>query len=290
MFDIKDKNVLITGATSGIGRAAVLSLSNMGANISFIARNSEKADKLCQEIFDKTGKRPNSIIADLSSQEDIKKAAHEYIQLGIPLHVLLNNAGIMNGSRRETVDGFEEIFAVNHLAYYSLTALLLDKIKESAPGRIVNVSSGAHKFVKNMDFDDLQSEKTYKPFKVYGYSKLANILFTKKLASLLKNDSVTVNCLHPGFVSTSLGQQPEGGWSPSFILKILIAPLTKLFARSGDKGAESSIYLCSSPEVSETTGEYFFNCKVEKTTQGARNEDDADRLWKVSSQLTGISL
>ncbi len=285
MFDIKDKNVLITGATSGIGRAAALSLSNMGANISFIARNSEKADKLCQEIFDKTGKRPNSIIADLSSQEDIKKAAHEYIQLGIPLHVLLNNAGIMNSSRRETVDRFEEIFAVNHLAYYSLTALLLDKIKESAPGRIVNVSSGAHTFVKNMDFDDLQSEKTYKPFKVYGYSKLANILFTKKLASLLKNDSVTVNCLHPGFVSTSLGQQNDFP-----ILKFFITPLTKLFARSGDKGAESSIYLCSSPEVSETTGEYFFNCKVEKTTQGARNEDDADRLWKVSSQLTGISL
>ena len=154
MFDIKGKNVLITGATSGIGRAAALSLSNMGANISFIARNSEKADKLCKEIFDNTDKRPNSIIADMSSQEDIKKAAHEYIQLGIPLHVLLNNAGIMNSSRRETVDGFEEIFAVNHLAYYSLTVLLLDKIKESASSRIVNVSSGAHKFVKNMDFDD----------------------------------------------------------------------------------------------------------------------------------------
>tara|TARA_B100001146_G_scaffold84385_1_gene75009 strand:+ start:176 stop:1036 length:861 start_codon:yes stop_codon:yes gene_type:complete len=286
VFDIKGKNVLITGATSGIGRAAALSLSNMGANISFIARNSEKADKLCKEIFDNTDKRPNSIIADMSSQEDIKKAAHKYIQLGIPLHVLLNNAGIMNSSRRETVDGFEEIFAVNHLAYYSLTALLLDKIKESAPSRIVNVSSGAHKFVKSMDFDDLQSEKTYKPFKVYGYSKLANILFTKKLASLLKNDSVTVNCLHPGFVSTSLGQQNDF----PILLKILITPLAKLFARSGDKGAESSIYLCSSSEVSETTGEYFFNCKVEKTTQGARNEDDADRLWNVSSQLTGISL
>ena len=286
MFDIKGKNVLITGATSGIGRAAALSLSSMGANISFIARNSEKADALSQEIFDKTDKRPNSIIADLSSQEDIKKAAHEYIQLGIPLHVLLNNAGIMNSSRRETVDRFEEIFAVNHLAYYSLTVLLLDKIKESAPSRVVNVSSGAHKFVKNMDFDDLQSEKTYRPFKVYGYSKLANILFTKKLARILKNDNITVNCLHPGFVSTSLGQQNDF----PILLKILVAPLARLFARSGSKGAESSIYLCSSPEVSEITGEYFFNSKIKETALGAKNEDDADKLWQISSELTGVSI
>ena len=286
MFDVKDKNVLITGATSGIGRAAALSLSQMGAHISFIARNKEKADVLCQEISDISHQRPYPIIADLSSQEEIKRAVGEFIQQNIPLHVLLNNAGIMNSTRKATVDGFEETFAVNHLAYYSLTVLLLDKIKESAASRIVNVSSAAHTFVKNMNFDDLQSEKTFKPFKVYGYSKLANILFTKKLAKILKDDNITVNCLHPGFVSTSLGQQNDF----PILLKILVAPLARLFARSGSKGAESSIYLCSSPEVSEITGEYFFNSKIKETALGAKNEDDADKLWQISSELTGISI
>jgi len=281
MFDIKEKNVLITGATSGIGKAAALKLSSLGAKIYFIARNEKKAEDLAKEIENLSGMMPYSIIADLSSQKEIKRAADEFKSLNIPLHILLNNAGLINMERKETVDGFEEVFALNHLAYYSLTQLLLDNIKNGSPSRIVNVSSGAHAFVKGFNFDDVQSLSSYKPFQVYGYSKLANILFTKKLASLLKDENVSVNCLHPGVVGTAFGQNNGS------LQKVLFF-IAKPFIRSPEKGAESSVYLCSSPEVSNTTGEYFYNCKIEKTTKWARSEEDADRLWLLSRELTGI--
>ena len=281
MFDIKEKNVLITGATSGIGKAAALKLSSLGAKICFIARNEKKAEDLAKEIENLSDMIPYSIIADLSSQKEIKRAADEFKSLNIPLHILLNNAGLINMERKETVDGFEEVFALNHLAYYSLTQLLLDNIKNGSPSRIVNVSSGAHAFVKGFNFDDVQSLSSYKPFQVYGYSKLANILFTKKLASLLKDENVSVNCLHPGVVGTAFGQNNGS------LQKVLFF-IAKPFIRSPEKGAESSVYLCSSPEVSNTTGEYFYNCKIEKTTKWARSEEDADRLWLLSRELTGI--
>ena len=281
MFDIKEKNVLITGATSGIGKAAALKLSSLGAKICFIARNGKKAEDLAKEIENLRGMMPYSIIADLSSQKEIKRAADEFKSLNIPLHILLNNAGLINMERKETVDGFEEVFALNHLAYYSLTQLLLDNIKNGSPSRIVNVSSGAHAFVKGFNFDDVQSLSSYKPFQVYGYSKLANILFTKKLASLLKDENVSVNCLHPGVVGTAFGQNNGS------LQKVLFF-IAKPFIRSPEKGAESSVYLCSSPEVSNTTGEYFYNCKIEKTTKWARSEEDAERLWLLSRELTGI--
>tara|TARA_B100000029_G_scaffold75195_1_gene66920 strand:- start:1162 stop:2007 length:846 start_codon:yes stop_codon:yes gene_type:complete len=281
MFDIREKNVLITGATSGIGKAAALKLSSLGANIYFIARNEKKAEDLAKEIENISGIIPYSIIADLSSQKEIKRAADEFKSLNIPLHILLNNAGLINMERKETVDGFEEVFALNHLAYYSLTLLLLDNIKNGSPSRIVNVSSGAHAFVKGFNFDDVQSLSSYKPFQVYGYSKLANILFTKKLASLLKDENVSVNCLHPGVVGTAFGQNNGS------LQKVLFF-IAKPFIRSPEKGAESSVYLCSSPEVSNTTGEYFYNCKIEKTTKWARSEEDAERLWLLSRELTGI--
>ena len=281
MFDIKEKNVLITGATSGIGKAAALKLSSLGAKICFIARNEKKAEDLAKEIENLSDMIPYSIIADLSSQKEIKRAADEFKSLNIPLHILLNNAGLINMERKETVDGFEEVFALNHLAYYSLTQLLLDNIKNGSPSRIVYVSSGAHAFVKGFNFDDVQSLSSYKPFQVYGYSKLANILFTKKLASLLKDENVSVNCLHPGVVGTAFGQNNGS------LQKVLFF-IAKPFIRSPEKGAESSVYLCSSPEVSNTTGEYFYNCKIEKTTKWARSEEDAERLWLLSRELTGI--
>ena len=184
MNNVKGKNILITGATSGIGKSAAISLSKMGGNIVFIARNEEKAEKLSKEIKSISGMNPTFIIADLSSQKEIKKAADTYRKMDKSLDILLNNAGLINLKRRETIDGFEETFAVNHLAYFTLTNLLLDKIKESPFSRIINVSSGAHYAVKRMNFDDIQSINSYKPFKVYGYSKLANILFTKKLSEL----------------------------------------------------------------------------------------------------------
>ena len=281
MFNIRDKNILITGATSGIGKAAAIKLAAMGANIHFIARNKEKAKDLSEEIEKLSGKMPCSIIADLSSQNEIKKAAEEFKSLNTPLHVLLNNAGLINMERKETVDGFEAVFALNHLAYYSLTNLLLENLKNGYPSRIVNVSSGAHAFVKGFDFDDVQALNSYKPFQVYGYSKLANILFTKKLSSLLEDEKITVNCLHPGVVGTAFGQNNGSLQKALFFI-------AKPFIRSPEKGAESSVYLCSSPDVSNISGEYFYNCKIEKTTKWAKCQEDADKLWSLSAELTGI--
>ena len=281
-FEIKNKNVLITGATSGIGEATAIDLAKKGANIFFIARNNLKAQNLSDKIEFISGKRSKFFIADLASLKNIKDSALEFISLDIPLHVLLNNAGLINNNRKETVDGLEEVFSINHLAYFYLTYLLLDKLKEGTPSRIINVSSGAHAFVKGFNFDDVNSLKEYKPFKVYGYSKLANILFTKKLSQVLENENITVNCLHPGVVGTGFGQN-NGVFS-----KILFN-LSKPFMRSSEKGAETSIYLCSSPDVSDVSGQYFYNCKIAKTTFWANNQEDVDRLWDLSKELTGIT-
>ena len=281
-FEIKNKNVLITGATSGIGEATAIDLAKKGANIFFIARNNLKAQNLSDKIEFISGKRSKFFIADLASLKNIKDSALEFISLDIPLHVLLNNAGLINNNRKETVDGLEEVFSINHLAYFYLTYLLLDKLKEGTPSRIINVSSGAHAFVKGFNFDDVNSLKEYKPFKVYGYSKLANILFTKKLSQVLENENITVNCLHPGVVGTGFGQN-NGVFS-----KILFH-LSKPFMRSSEKGAETSIYLCSSPDVSDVSGQYFYNCKIAKTTSWANKQEDADRLWDLSKELTGIT-
>ena len=280
MFDVNNKNILITGATSGIGRESALALSKMGANITFIARNKLKAENLLTDINKISNGQNSFIIADLSSQKDIKSASEKYIDKNISLDVLLNNAGLINFKRNETIDGFEETFAINHLAYFSLTNLLLDKIKESNSARIVNVSSAAHQFVKRMNFNDIHSKKSYKPFQVYGYTKLANILFTKKLSSMLENKKITVNCLHPGVVGTSFGQNNSNN------LNKVLSFIAKPFMRTSEKGAETSIYLCSSPDVSDISGQYFYNCKVTKTSKWAQSKEDADKLWDLSEKMT----
>jgi len=282
MFNINNKNILITGATSGIGRSTVLALSSMGASVTFIARNKDKAEILLKELNTKSQNKAAYILADLSSQKEVKSAAKEYLKMNRPLDILINNAGLINLKRRETIDGFEETFAVNHLAYFSLTNLLIDKLKESESARIINISSGAHQFVKRMNFDDIQSEKNYKPFKVYSYSKLANILFTRKLSEILKDDNITVNCLHPGVVATGFASQNDSKFQ-KFLFK-----LSKPFMRSSNKGAETSIYLSSSDDVSDVSGKYFYNSKVSKISSGASNEEDTERLWRISMELTEL--
>ena len=282
MFNIKNKNILITGATSGIGRSTVLALSSMGASVTFIARNKDKAEILLKELNTKSQNKAAYILADLSSQKEVKSAAKEYLKMNRPLDILINNAGLINLKRRETIDGFEETFAVNHLAYFSLTNLLIDKLKESESARIINISSGAHQFVKRMNFDDIQSEKNYKPFKVYSYSKLANILFTRKLSEILKDDNITVNCLHPGVVATGFASQNDSKFQ-KFLFK-----LSKPFMRSSNKGAETSIYLSSSDDVSDVSGKYFYNSKISKISSGASNEEDTERLWRISMELTEL--
>ncbi|MDC0076133.1 SDR family oxidoreductase [Gammaproteobacteria bacterium] len=282
--NLQGKVCLITGATNGIGEEAAKQIALMGAEIVFIARSPAKAEELKQSLKSLTGRESISIIADLSSQEDVKRAASEFLSMNKPLNILLNNAGIMNTSRKETVDGLEEVFSVNHLAYYSFTLMLINKLIESGPSRVVNVASGAHMFVKDMNFDDLQSEKEYKTMQVYGRSKLANILFTRELAERLEGKGVTVNCLHPGFVNTGIGSNN----SPT--MGRILMTLARPFSRKTDKGAETSIYLCVSPEVENETGEYFYDCKKEKISAAASDKENATKLWEVSSKLTGIDL
>ena len=282
--NLENKVCLITGATNGIGLEAAKALNKMGAEIVFIARNHEKAEKLKEDLLRDSGKQSTSIIADLSLQSEVKKAADEFLSLNKPLHVLLNNAGIMNRERKETADGLDEVFSVNHLAYFSLTLMLIEKMKNTEGGRIVNVASMAYRFVNEMNFEDLQSKENYKPMKVYGQSKLANILFTKRLASKVKENNITVNCLHPGYVDTGIGSNNKQ------TLWRLIMNLSRPFAKKTDKGAETSIYLCASPEVEKVTGEYFVDCKIEKLLGAAKSEEQAEKLWSVSSELTGVDL
>ena len=281
--NLENKVCLITGATNGIGEESAKALNNMGAEIVFVARNEEKGNFFKQQLKNDSGRDATMIIANLSSQAEVKRAANEFLALEKPLDILLNNAGIMNRQRTETVDGLEEVFSVNHLAYFTLSLMLLDKLKQTENSRVINVASGAHQFVKDMNFDDLQSEKTFKPLQVYGQSKLANILFTKSLSEKLLNSGVTVNCLHPGFVSTGIGSNNKGIWN-------LLMFLAKPFAKKSNKGAETSIYLCSSPAVKNISGEYFVDCTVEKVSEAANDPKQAEKLWDISVELAGLDL
>ena len=281
--NLENKVCLITGATNGIGEEAAKELNKMGAEIVFVARNEEKGEQLKAQLKEATGKESTMILANLSSQAEVKSAAEKFLSMEKPLDILLNNAGIMNRERSITEDGLEEVFSVNHLAYFTFTLMLIDKLKSTEGSRVVNVASGAHQFVKEMNFGDLQSEKVFKPMQVYGQSKLANILFTKSLANKLADHGVTVNCLHPGFVSTGIGSNNKGIWN-------ILMSLARPFARKTDKGAETSVYLCSSPEVKDISGEYFVDCKIEKVSDAAKSSDQADKLWEISSELTGLGL
>ena len=281
--NLENKGCLITGATNGIGQESAKALNKMGAEIVFIARSEEKGNFLKQQLKNDSGRDATMIVANLSSQAEVKRAANEFLALEKPLDILLNNAGIMNRERNETVDGLEEVFSVNHLAYFTLSLMLSEKLRQTENSRIINVASGAHQFVKDMNFDDLQSEKTFKPLQVYGQSKLANILFTKSLSEKLLNSGVTVNCLHPGFVSTGIGSNNKGIWN-------LLMFLAKPFAKRTNKGAETSIYLCSSPAVKNISGEYFVDCTVEKVSEAANDPKQAEKLWDISVELAGLDL
>lgn len=271
---------MITGASSGIGRATALALAGMGARMVLICRDRGRGEETTAEIVAKTG---NSdvwlLLADLSSQAEVRRVAADFLASDRPLHVLINNAGVVNLQRTVTVDGIESTFAVNHLAYFLLTELLLDRLRRSAPARIVNVASDAHKFGA-LDFDDLGNERRYRAMRVYGQSKLANILFTNELAQRLEGSGVTANSLHPGAVATGLGKN-NGAWA-----RALIA-LLRPFFRTPDNGAATSVYLASSPDVEGVSGKYFANCRQHRPSRAAQDPDAARRLWDISERLVG---
>src|SRR5918997_4814034 len=247
-----EKICLITGATSGIGKATAMGLANMGASVVMVGRDQGKGEAVMAEIKQKSNNASvDLMLADLSSQEEIRRLADEFKEAYPRLDVLINNAGVFRSKRITTADGIEMTFAVNLLAYFLLTNLLLDVLETSAPSRIVNVASADHSN-GTIDFDDLQGENGYKGAKAYSQSKLANVLFTHELARRLQGTGVTANCLHPGVVGTNLGSGVSGAFG--FVVRAL-RPLM----RNPKKGAETSIYLASSPEVEASSGGYFVN-------------------------------
>jgi NAD(P)-dependent dehydrogenase (short-subunit alcohol dehydrogenase family) len=276
---MEGKICIITGANSGIGKATAIGLAKMNATIVMICRSKERGEEAQKEIIELTGnKKVDLLLCDLSSQESIRKFVSEFKSKYQKLHILINNAGVMLTKRGVSVDGFEMNFAVNHLAPFLLTNLLLDALKKSAPSRIINVSSAAHRMAK-MDFDDLQSEKMkYRLMKIYGASKLALMLFSYELSRILEGTSVTVNTLHPGLVNTNLGQD-QSSFSQGF---------AKLFFKKPEKGAETSIYLASSQEVEGITGKYFIKKQQKQSSEESYNEDYANRLWELSTEMTRL--
>jgi NAD(P)-dependent dehydrogenase (short-subunit alcohol dehydrogenase family) len=272
------KICLVTGGTNGIGKATAQALAQMGATVVIVGRNASKTAQLVEEIRLASGnKKVDSLLADLSSQQDVRKLASEFKSRYSHLHVLLNNAGGFFLQRQLSVDGIEMTFALNHLAYVLLTDLLLDTIKASAPARIINVSSGAHTSGK-IEFDNLQGERDYRP-RAYDNSKLANILFTMELARRLEGTGVTVNALHPGFVATGFAK------NNGKVIAAIISLLAPLVARSPAKGAETSIYLASSPSVELITGEYFYDSHVISAAPQATDMGVARKLWEVSAEM-----
>ena len=285
MSDLRGKTVLVTGATNGIGRASARALARMGATLFLLARDPKRAEETRAEIMGETnGAEVRILIADLSLQSEIRRAAAEFLATESPLHVLLNNAGVVQLSRSETRDGIETTFAVNHLAYFLLTNLLLARIRDSAPARIVNVASDAHRMGGRLDFDDLGSARRYSGMGVYGRSKLCNLLFTRELARRLEGSGVTVNALHPGAVRTGLGQNNDAP-----ILK-LITHLVRPFFRSPERGAETSIWACSAPELEGVTGRYFGDCRETRPHANALDDEAARRLWDASEKLVGMAV
>jgi NAD(P)-dependent dehydrogenase (short-subunit alcohol dehydrogenase family) len=275
------KICLITGGTNGIGKAIAHALAQMGATVVIVGRSAPKTAQVVEEIRAASGnKNMDSLVADLSSQQDIRRLADEFKSKYPHLHVLLNNAGAVFMQRQLSVDGIEMTFALNYLAYFLLTNLLLDMIKAGAPARIINVSSDAHSSGK-IEFDNLEGERSYNS-KAYGNSKLANILFTLELSRHLEGTGVTVNALHPGFVATGFGNN-----NPGLLMKVIRAAVP-LIARSPEKGARTSIYLAISPGVEGVTGKYFYDSRVIPPAPQATDMGVARKLWEVSAEMVHL--
>jgi len=281
---MQGKTCMVTGANSGIGKATALGLAQMGATLIMVCRDRAKGEEAQNEIKTKSGNDAiDLLLADLSSQQSIRQLVENVQQHYTQLHVLINNAGVAMLSRTETVDGLEMAFAVNYLAPFLLTNLLLDKLKNSAPARIVNVSSESHQsgYIK---IDDLQAEKGYRSWNAYGQSKLALVMFTYELARRLQGTGVTANCLHPGFVATNIGQSGAG--------PVVRAIIKLIFSRgiSPEEGAKTSIYLALSPEVEGVTGKYFAKSIPIRSAPISYDESLQQQLWEQSAKLVNLPI
>jgi NAD(P)-dependent dehydrogenase (short-subunit alcohol dehydrogenase family) len=280
MNTMQGKVCLITGGTNGIGKSAAQTLASLGATVVIVGRDAHKTSQVVEEIRSATGSNNvDALLADLSSQQDVRRLASDFLSKYSQLHVLLNNAGGTYLTRQLSVDGIEMTFALNHLAYFLLTSLLLDILKASAPARIINVSSDAHATGK-IEFDNLQGQRDFSGLGPYENSKLANILFTFELARRLDGTGVTANALHPGLTNTGFGKN-NPGW-----LMAIMGAIIPLIARSPEKGAQTSVFLASSPELAGVTGKYFVDSKVTQPAARATDGAVAKQLWDVSANLT----
>ncbi len=278
---MRGKTVVITGGTSGIGEVAAVALAQMGARIVLVARDKARGDATLARLRDSgPGVAHSAHFADLLRLAEMKRVAAQIAAHESRIDVLINNAGALFATRRLTEDGLECTFALNHMAYFVVTEGLRERLTASAPARIINTASAAHQGA-TLDFDDLQSAKRFGGIKAYGRSKLCNILFTCELARRLHGTGVTANCLHPGFVATRFGDQ-------SGALMSRVVWLAKFFAISPTKGAQTIIYLASSPDVARTTGQYFYESVPTIPAPPAQDDQSALLLWLRSAALAGM--
>jgi NAD(P)-dependent dehydrogenase (short-subunit alcohol dehydrogenase family) len=273
---------MVTGATSGIGLVTAQALAHQGATVIVAARNPQRGTATVNRIKQETGNPAvECMIADLSAQAQVRQLARAFQERFARLDVLVNNAGALFARRSLSVDGIEMTFALNHLAYFLLTNLLLDTLKASAPARVVNVASRAHQGAW-INFADLQGQQGYKGWRAYAQSKLADILFTYELARRLEGTGVTANALHPGFVATNFGRNNAG------IIGLIIR-VSQLAAISPEQGAQTVIYLATAPELEGISGKYFAKKQVVPSSEASYDRDAAQRLWQVSAEMTGLS-
>jgi NAD(P)-dependent dehydrogenase (short-subunit alcohol dehydrogenase family) len=275
------KICVVTGATSGIGLVTAQALARQDATLIIIARNAERGAATVSRIQQETGNSAVELmVADLSAQEQVRQLAKEFQHRFARLDVLVNNAGAFFARRQLSQDGLEMTFALNHLAYFLLTNLLLDPLRAADSARIVNVSSEAHRRAR-LDFADLQGQRRYTGWRAYARSKLANILFTYELARRLAGTGIVANALHPGFVATNFGRNNRS-------VTAVLFRILQLAAISPEEGAQTIIYLASSPVVNGVTEEYFVKQKAIRSSQVSYDRAAAERLWQVSAELTGL--
>jgi len=270
---------MVTGGNSGVGKETAVGLASLGGNVVIVCRNKNKGEAAWAEVKAKSGNENiHLMLADLSSLKSVRDLADAFKSKYDKLNVLVNNAGEILSRRHVTVDGLERTFSSNHLGHFLLTNLLLDVIRDSAPARILNITSEAHRGAK-IHFDDLQGEKNYSAFRAYGQAKLANVLFTYELAKKLEGTGVTANCLHPGVVRTGFGRDDSG-------LMSAVIWIASPFFKSAEKAARAVISLATSPELESTSGKYFSGMKEARSSEESYDRETARRLWEVSEELT----
>lgn len=276
-MNLSNKTIIVTGANSGMGMATVAALSDLGATVVMLCRSEERGKKAYEELSLIPERRLDLMYCDLGDFESIHRFAERFKEKYKTLNVLINNAGFISLDRRETKEGLEQQFGVNHIGHFLLTLLLLPCMQ--AGGRIINVASGAHK-VGKIHFDDINLTRGYNVVKAYSQSKLANILFTRELAERLKPYGITVNCCHPGAVATSMGVDRTTGFGKT------ITALLKPFFLTPEEGARTAVYLATSDCVEQKTGQYFYKCRVAKSSKASHRKRLAKQLFELSEDIT----